>query len=402
MGRITTWKAPQHRSKSRFIWQIVVSRWGPTPTYPPEHFKRKYRLPLGLFNEILEKVQANDDHFRQRKYATGKLGLSALQKVAASIRILATGTSAHDMDDRYRMGASTALESLKRFCKSVINIYEDTALRSPTEADLNRLLDEGNRKRLPGCIGSLDCMHWSWKNCPSAWKGMFQGKEKEASVVLETICDQSRRFWHFNFGSPGSLNDINIIERSQLFFQSQSAECPLNVNFNVNGRSYYIPYWLVDGIYPTYACFLKSIQNPRTRMEQFFATLHEAIRKEIECAFGILQGRFHILTTGCRLWDRDAMGDVMKACVILHNLIIDYEKEHAIDSNYIEDDQYRPEHPFTMIKDTEVRTSSVRSRYIRAMQSETDHNRLQADVVHKVWNRWSRENEEENGGEEDN
>ena len=59
--------------------------------------------------------------------------------------------------------------------------------------------------------------HWEWKNCPSAWKGMFQGKSGVPTVVLEAIADHTTRFWHFNFGSPGALNDINVLDRSPLF-----------------------------------------------------------------------------------------------------------------------------------------------------------------------------------------
>jgi hypothetical protein len=33
-------------------------------------------------------------------------------------------------------------------------------------------------------IGSLDCMHWQWKNCPSALKGQYQGKEKAAGYGM--------------------------------------------------------------------------------------------------------------------------------------------------------------------------------------------------------------------------
>ena len=46
---------------------------------------------------------------------------------------------------------------------------------------------------------------------------MFQGKSGVPAVVLEAIADHSCRFWHFNFGSPGALNDINVLDRSPLF-----------------------------------------------------------------------------------------------------------------------------------------------------------------------------------------
>src|SRR4051812_22132312 len=86
---------------------------------------------------------------------------------------------------------------------------------------------------------------------------------------------------------------------------------------------------------------------------KLYKARHEAKRKEIECAFGILQGRFHILTVPCKLWHREAMGSVIKTCVILHNMIIDYELESGLDSGYIRSDDYRPSHPFQVIEKTE-------------------------------------------------
>ena len=44
---------------------------------------------------------------------------------------------------------------------------------------------------------------------------MFQGKLGVPPVVLEAIADNCcRQIWHFNFGSPGALNDLNILDRS--------------------------------------------------------------------------------------------------------------------------------------------------------------------------------------------
>jgi hypothetical protein len=60
-------------------------------------------------------------------------------------------------------------------------------------------------------------MHWAWENCPSAWQGRYQGKEKSPSIVLEAVASKSCRIWHAFFGSPGSLNDINVLNSSPLF-----------------------------------------------------------------------------------------------------------------------------------------------------------------------------------------
>jgi hypothetical protein len=56
--------------------------------------------------------------------------------------------------------------------------------RLPNDEDISRLLEENSKRGFPGMIGSLDCMHWQWKNCPSALKGQYQCKEKTAAVVL--------------------------------------------------------------------------------------------------------------------------------------------------------------------------------------------------------------------------
>ena len=66
-------------------------------------------------------------------------------------------------------------------------------------------------------IGSLDCSHTWWKNCPVAWQGSFKGKEKKPSIVLEAMCDYHMYFWHTSYGYCGTLNDINVLSLSPLF-----------------------------------------------------------------------------------------------------------------------------------------------------------------------------------------
>ena len=86
------------------------------------------------------------------------------------MRMLAYGVSADAVDDYVRIGESTAIECLKKFVTGVIFIFESEYLRKPNSNDVQRLLKMGEDRGFDGMMGSIDCMHWQWKNCPKAWK----------------------------------------------------------------------------------------------------------------------------------------------------------------------------------------------------------------------------------------
>ena len=91
-------------------------------------------------------------------------------------------------------------------------------------------------------------MHWKWKNCPTAWQGMYTGHCHEPTIILEAVASQDLWIWHAFFGLPGSLNDINVLDRSPIFTLLANGHAPL-VNYIINGHGYIMRYYLVDGIY---------------------------------------------------------------------------------------------------------------------------------------------------------
>ena len=66
-------------------------------------------------------------------------------------------------------------------------------------------------------LGSLDCMHWRWKNCPTAWAGQYAGHSGSPTIILEAVADYDLWIWHAYFGILGLKNDINVLEASPLF-----------------------------------------------------------------------------------------------------------------------------------------------------------------------------------------
>ena len=149
-----------------------------------------------MFEQLLEDVPKHDPWFVQKQDAFCKWGISARLKIAVAVRMLATGNLANGMDDQYWMSETTCTKALRRLCEAVITLYGKTALCNPTAEDLKRILSASHKQGWPGCAGSIDCMHVPWKNCPSAWKGMFSGVkcDGQATIIIKAIANHNCQF----------------------------------------------------------------------------------------------------------------------------------------------------------------------------------------------------------------
>jgi hypothetical protein len=304
--------------------------------------------------------------------------------------MLAYGSPADQLDEILKIASSTALECLGKFAKGVIECFGPEYLRPPRADELEKILQENESRGFPGHVGSLDCMHWPWENCPKGWAGMFtSGNKRVPTMILEAVATRDLRIWHAFFGTAGAYNDINVLNKSPLFIDAIKGEAP-RVQFVVNENQYDTGYYLTDGIYPEWAAFVKTISKPQTEKHKLYAQRQESARKDVECAFGVLQSRFNIVRRPARLWKREDVVNIMEACVILHNMIVEDEKDLVripLDLN---------ENPSaTIVLPPEVSTNSnpnpdfaavlARNSAIRAPST---HKQLKNDLVEHIWQRY--------------
>ncbi|XP_062206263.1 uncharacterized protein LOC133908286 [Phragmites australis] len=349
------------------------------PVYPDYIFRRRFRMKRDLFMKIVAAVEEKDPWFVQRRNAAGELGLSALQKVTAAFRMLAYDAPADSLDECLRLGESTIIESMRRFVNAVVQVFGDEYLRSPNEEDTARLLAINSRRGFLGMLGSVDCMHWRWKNCPTTWAGSYTGHVNAPTIILEAVASQDLWIWHAFFGMPGSLNDINVLHRSHLLDDLAAGQAP-KVNYTINGQDYTMGYYLADGIYPEWATFVKPIPAPVGRKRQHFVVQQAAARKDVERAFGVLQSRFPIVRGVTRLWDEETLSAIMTACIIMHNMIIEDEREDD-DVDYAYEgagEDVQASHDVT----PPLMVLSQRYNAIRCKQA---HVNLREDLVEHLW-----------------
>ena len=200
-------------------------------------------------------------------------------------------------------------------------------------------------------------------------------------MVLEEVADQDLWIWHAFFGMAGSHNDINVLQCSNVFAKLVEGSAP-PMQFEISGHQYDKGYYLADGIYPKWSKFVKTISNPVPEGKKaWFAQQQEACRKDVERAFGVLQARFAIVRYPALTWSKNQMWEVMTACVIMHNMIIESERKNPVfDTEPYEqmgpladvDHQVPPEFATFLSRRQEVRDTST-------------HQQLQDDLVEHLW-----------------
>ena len=141
---------------------------------------------------------------------------------------------------------------------------------------------------------------------------------------------------------------------------------------------------------------MQSIRQPENEQEEYFSTKQEAYHKDVERAFGILQARFAIIRQPARGWDKDSLSTIMLACIILHNMIVEDERDNYYHGES-DDDEPNPNRsrrarariydgPNLLVnpKTGKITMAKYMSRYCR-VRSHIGNNNLQKDLVKHVW-----------------
>jgi hypothetical protein len=304
--------------------RMIKDYFADNPIYGPSLFRRRFRMQCSLFETIMERVCGHDRYFVQKVDAAGLLGLSLHQKITSTLKMLCYGLCGDATDEYCRTSESTVMECLRRFCLAIRAFFEDYYMRQPTEADFDKQLAINEARGFPGMFASLDCMHWEWKNCPVVWQGDFGDRNGKKPIILEAIASEDLHIWHAYFGLPGSNNDLNVLSRSPLVenFLTSAAR---DRHFSINGCDYDRYYLLTDGIYPKWSIFVQSIHLAPDEKRAYFSARQEAVRKDVERCFSVLQSRFAIVRNPSRHWSMEVINNIMHTCCILHNMIVEDE-----------------------------------------------------------------------------
>ena len=199
------------------------------------------------------------------------------------------------------------------------------------------------------------------------------------------MADYDLWIWHAYFGMPGTNNDINVLESSHLFSNMAKGIAP-TAHYVIQGKEYNMGYYLADNIYPKWSTIVQTIHEPQGTKRKYFAMRQEACRKDVERAFGVLQSRFAIVAGPSRFWSKNVLHDIMTAYIIMHNMII--EDERDLDAP-ISDAREVPIPTVELAQEENIRFKQFIARY-KQIKNREAHISLRNALIEHLWEQYSK------------
>ena len=177
--------------------------------------------------------------------------------------------------------------------------------------------------------------------CPQWAHNIHKGyKLSVPARTYNATCDHSRRIIGSTFGHPGTWNDKTLILFDELICNVKNGTIPDNFEFkllqedetkNVKEVIYKGVWFIVDNGYLSWSCTVPPDNNATTYESIRFSQWLESMRKDVECLFGIMKGRFSILRYGFRFHSIANCDKMWLTCCALHNLLLDVD---GLDKNW--------------------------------------------------------------------
>ena len=324
---------PAKKHKKKFDYEsarlcLYRDYLGPDALFE-RYFERVFRVSRRITEQLIQICGCTHSFFTETtNKVTGEKGISPEAKVMMALKVLAFGVSPVAFMAYFQMSDETGRQCVKLFCQVISQhpLLRQKYLRNMTMADAKRVSAmHAAEFGVEGCIGCLDCMHIHWKNCPSSWKGQYQGKEGSPTIVLEAVADHNMWIWHTRFGFPGTLNDINIWDQSSLLKKLLDGTFTAFVDFQFTiSNKIFTKLWImVDGIYPELSRFVKTIAVPLSKQHRMYSKWQESCRKSVERAFGVVQRKFQIIARPMEQFFEEDIRGIVETCLILHNMMVE-------------------------------------------------------------------------------
>lgn len=257
-------------------------------------FRRRFRLPHGLYMEFLEEIKRENlfPHFGLipiEKRVCGVKGKPIELLLMSSLAYLA-GTSSHwASSDNTFISIPVIRKFFDEFVKVGSTYWFSREVRIPNDEELQWNLGAFASAGLPGCFCCSDGVHIRLWSCSHNLKHSCTGKEKYPTIAFNVSVTYDMLIISVSNGLKGAWNDILQAQYDDFMLDLRRNDVFPDKTFQIQKLDGSIEtvhkLWsLVDGGYPNWDCLMYGPPGS-IPIDNVLCRWMESIRKVVECKF---------------------------------------------------------------------------------------------------------------------
>ncbi|XP_071581133.1 uncharacterized protein [Temnothorax nylanderi] len=249
--------------------------------------------------------------------------ISAPERLALTLRFLASGDSMTSLSYQYLVGITTVSNIIKETCQAIWNALCPVVLKPNMKAEWLAVSKSFNEKcQFPHCIGALDGKHITIQ-CPNKSGSAYYNYKGAHSIVLLAMCDANYIFVSIDIGAYGRQSDGGIFKHSLLGqkLEANTMDLPAPKPLWENGPD--LPYVIVaDEAFPLTPYLLRpySGKDGLSTEQRIYNYRLSRARRMIENLFGILASQWRIFRRPI-LASVENVIKIVQATICLHNFL---------------------------------------------------------------------------------
>ena len=282
-------------------------------------FYKYFRMTPDRFDELLSIVGP----VITRQHTNFRSPISPGERLAVTLRFLATGDSMQTIAFSYRLGHSTVCNIIEDTCDGLWSTLAPEYLRTPSCAEEWETISRGFSTlwNFPHCIGAIDGKHVVMQAPPSAGS-MYYNYKHTHSIVLMAVCDAQYCFTLVDIGDYGRHSDGGVLTHSNFGQAMDSGTLSVPEPDNLPGTTTTLPFVFVgDAAFPLKTYMLRPYPGRYLGEDrQIFNYRLSRARRVIENTFGIMAARFRVFRRPI-VAHPDKVTKITKAACVLHNYL---------------------------------------------------------------------------------
>ena len=246
-----------------------------------------------------------------------------------ALRYMGRGWTFDDLEEGTQIGEDKHRTFFHTFIKvGATKMYDKWVKQPCTDAEIDDCLSEFREAGMDGSCFSTDATHVQHEKCDSKLKNAHLGGKMPCTARSYNISVNHRReILATAPGCPGRWNDKTVSTFDRFLCDVRQGKLYEDVTYDLYDskgtlHTFRGVWGLADNGYLKWSCLMPPVKDAVFEDDLRWSKWLESMRKDVECTFGILKGRWRILKVGIRLHSISDVDRVWKTCCALHNFLL--------------------------------------------------------------------------------